>query len=343
MIKAGIINVTGYAGMELARILSRHPNVEVTSVTGRSSVGKHLPDLLPHLTSMNLTITEYVEESVDIVFSALPSGASASTIAPLIENGIRTIDIASDFRLTNPSEFKRAYQITHPAPHLLQNVVYGLPEIHKSEVKEAQLVANPGCFPTAAILALAPAIKSKLITDDIIVDAKTGISGAGRGGLETKTVNHFAEANENTFAYGLDGHAHQPEITQELETLQKNSNLEITFVPHRIPMTRGILATCYGVLNTNRISNKEINGIYREFYKSEPFVNVISSSPQTKQTLGSNVCLIYPMIDTRTRRLIIISCIDNLVKGAAGQAIQNMNLMFQFEETDGLQQLPLYP
>ena len=341
--KVGIINVTGYAGMELARILYRHPNVEITSVTGRSAAGKRLPEVVPHLWRLDLPITRSLEGSVDVVFSSLPSGASAETLAPLIESGVRTVDISADFRLHDPKEFKRAYSIDHPASHMLEKAVYGLPEIHRESVKGANLIANPGCYAEAAILALAPAVREGLIVDDVVVDAKSGISGAGRGGQATNPMDHFAEANENVVAYGLDGHGHQPEIAQELAELRASESARVTFVPHRVPMTRGILATCYGRLQDETISKQAVREMYREFYATEPFVRVTDTPPQTKQTTGSNLCLVYPTVDERTGRLIVVSCLDNLVKGAAGQAVQNMNLMAGLPEDEGLQQLALYP
>ena len=341
--KVGIINVTGYAGMELARILYRHPNADITSVTGRSAAGKRLAEVIPHLWRLDLPITRSLEGSVDIVFSSLPSGASAETLAPLIESGVRIVDISADFRLHDPKEFKRAYKIDHPASHLLEKAVYGLPEIHRQSIKGANLIANPGCYPEAAILALAPAVREGLIVDDVVVDAKSGISGAGRGGQATNPMDHFAEANENVVAYGLDGHGHQPEIAQELAELRASESARVTFVPHRVPMTRGILATCYARLQDETIRKQAVREMYREFYATEPFVRVTDTPPQTKQTTGSNLCLVYPTVDERTGRLIVVSCLDNLVKGAAGQAVQNMNLMAGLPEDEGLQQLTLYP
>ena len=341
--KVGIVNVTGYAGSELARILYRHPDVEITSVTGRSAAGRRLPEVLPHLWRLDLPVTSSVEDSVDFVFSALPSGASAEALAPLVDRNVSAVDIAADFRLHDPSEFKRAYNTDHPAPHLLDKAVYGLPEIHKEGIKDAKLVANPGCYPEAAILALAPAAREGLITDDVVVDAKSGISGAGRGGLATNSMDHFAEANENVVAYGLDGHGHQPEIAQELAELREATSARVTFVPHRVPMTRGILATCYAPLQRDGLDKRAVREIYQEFYGDAPFVHVSDTPPQTKQTTGSNMCLVYPTVDHRTGRLIVISCLDNLVKGAAGQAVQNMNLMCSFPETEALDALAVYP
>ena len=341
--KAGIINVTGYAGSELARLLWLHPEVELVSVTGRSAAGKRLPDVLPHLWDIDLQVTESIGNSIDIAFSALPSGASAEVLAPMVESGVKAIDIAADFRLHSPEAYRKAYKNTHPAPQLLANAVYGLPEIHRNEIKGASLVANPGCFPEAAILALAPAVRLGLVGNDIIVDAKSGISGAGRGGLSTNIMDLFAEANDNVMAYGLDGHGHQPEIAQELAELRKASNARVTFTPHRVPMTRGILATCYAPLVDPNMTKESVREAYQEFYKDEPFVRVTNQPPQTKQTTGSNMCLVYPAVDVQAGRLVVVSCLDNLMKGAAGQAVQNMNLMFGLPETSGPNHIALYP
>ncbi len=341
--KAGIINVTGYAGSELARLLWHHPDVELVSVTGRSAAGKRLPEVLPHLWEIDLPITESIDGSVDIAFSALPSGASAEALAPLVESGVKAVDIAADFRLHDAEAFKQAFNTDHPAPHLLEKAVYGLPELHRKEIRGSALVANPGCYPEAAILALAPAVREGIVADDIIVDAKSGISGAGRGGLATSIIDHFAEANENVVAYGLDGHGHQPEIAQELAELREASSANVTFVPHRIPMTRGILATCYAPLLDKGLGKKAVREMYQEFYRDEPYVRVTDMPPQTKQTTGSNMCLVYPTVDERAGRLIVVSCLDNLIKGAAGQAVQNMNLMFGLPETAGPDHLPMYP
>ena len=341
--KVGILNVTGYAGAELVRILYRHPEAEITSVTGRSAAGKRLPEVLPHLWPVDLPITTSVEGSVDVVFSTLPSGASAEALAPMIDSGVMAVDIAADFRLHDRAEFKRAHDIDHPASHLLEKAVYGLPEIHRELIRPASLVANPGCYPAAAILALAPAIREGLVVDDIVIDAKSGISGAGRGGLATSSMDHFAEADENVVAYGLDGHSHQPEIAQELAELREAASARVTFVPHRVPMTRGILATCYARLQDETIGKETVRNIYREFYADEPFVRVTDTPPHTKHTTGSNLCLVHATVDERAGRLVVVSCLDNLVKGAAGQAVQNMNLMFGLAEDEGLGQLALYP
>ena len=341
--KVGIINVTGYAGSELARILYRHPEVQITSVTGRSAAGKRLPEAMPHLWQIDLPITSAIEEPVDVVFSALPSGASAEALAPLVERGVKAIDIAADFRIRDPKIFSMAYNVDHPAPQLLGSAVYGLPEIHREAIKNTNLVANPGCYPEASILALAPAIREGLVVNDIIIDAKSGISGAGRGGQSTNIMDQYSEANENVIAYGLNGHGHQPEIAQELADLREADTTKVTFVPHRIPMTRGILATCYAPLNDESMSKQAIWDVYNEFYRDEPFVKVTPEPPQTKHTLGSNFCLVHPTVDVEAGRLIVVSCLDNLVKGAAGQAVQNMNLMYGLPENMSLESLAVYP
>lgn len=244
-IKAGIINVTGYAGIELARILYLHPYVELVSVTGRSAAGKQLGEVFPHLAGIGLTITAELDTKVDVVFSAMTHKASAEVIIPLLGKGIRVIDMSADFRLKDAALYPQWYDFTHPAPDLLKTAAFGLPELHRKKIVSADLVANPGCYPTSAILALAPAVKMGLVEPDVIVDSKSGASGAGR----TLTLpTHFCEASDNVRAYGIAGHRHLPEIVQELDMLNPAINISITFVPHVVPMTRGILSTCYAKL-----------------------------------------------------------------------------------------------
>ena len=343
--KVGIINVTGYAGMELARILLRHPEAEITSITGRSMAGKDIGEVFPHLAELDMTITEDITESVDVVFSALPHAASAERLAPLIRDGVKAVDISADFRLKDLDEYEAWYGTAHPCPELLEEAVYGLPELHREEIEKTSIVGNPGCYPSASILALAPALKAGIIEPDIIIDAKSGVSGAGRGfSLNT----HYSEVNESVKAYGVDGHRHLPEIAQELSLLSSNGKVNLTFMPHLIPMTRGIFASCYAPLKEGAISSGEdaigeVKELYNEFYKNEPFAKVVTAPPATKHTLGNNDCVIYPTVDTRTNRLVVFSCLDNLVKGAAGQAVQNMNLMFDLPEDEGLRHVALYP
>jgi N-acetyl-gamma-glutamyl-phosphate reductase len=343
--KIGIINVTGYAGIELARILHRHPEAEVVSVTGRSAAGESLGDTLPHLARLGMTIEPEITRSVDIVFSALPQIASAEACVPFVRDGVKVVDISADFRLHDPAEYLTWYGKEHPAPDLLETSVYGLPELDRQGVIDASLIANPGCYANCALLALAPVVAAGLITDRIIVDAKSGVSGAGRG---LSMTTHFSEVNENVFAYAVDGHRHLPEITQELKRLRPGFDPQLTFVPHLIPMTRGIHDSVYadfvdGAFASPEAARGGVREVYREYYRDQPFVHVVDAPPQTKQTWGNNDCLIDPVVDVRTGRLTVFAVLDNLVKGAAGQAVQNMNLMFGLPETTGLEQLAIYP
>ncbi len=337
--KVGIINVTGYAGVELARLLYQHPEVELVSVTGRSAAGQRLGEVFPHLAGIDLDIKAELGK-VDLAFSAMPHQASAAEVIPLLKQGTKVVDISADFRLKDAAQYGQWYGSAHPAPELLKQAVYGLPELYRSQVASTQLVANPGCYPTGAILALAPAVRAGLIEPDIIIDSKSGLSGAGRS---LSRQAHFSEADEDVAAYALEGHRHLPEIVQELNLLSAQKPLSITFVPHLIPMTRGILTTCYASLAAGKTGKKELSRIYGDFYKDEPFVRVVDSPPHTKHIWGNNMCLVHPTIDTRTGRLVVISAIDNLVKGAAGQAAQNMNLMLGLPETTGLEALAIYP
>lgn len=343
MVRAGIINVTGYIGAEAARILAGHPDVDLASVTGRSAAGKALGEVFPHLAALGLTVQSELGD-VDVVFSALPHAASAEALLPYIRRGVPVIDLSADFRLKDAAEYEAWYKVAHPAPELLATAVYGLPELHRDRLRGATLVAAPGCYPTGALLALAPAFREGIIEGDIIVDAKSGISGAGRSlGL----TYHFPEANDGVSAYGLDGHRHQPEITQELALLREGPSPRVTFVPHLIPMSRGILTTCYAPLAPGRLTpgreKEEVRRLYEDFYANEPFVAVVAAPPQTKQTAGANRCLVYPTVDSRAGRIIVVAAHDNLVKGGAGQAVQCMNLMFGLPETAGLTPLGLYP
>ncbi|MFC2034296.1 N-acetyl-gamma-glutamyl-phosphate reductase [Chloroflexota bacterium] len=343
-IKAGIINVTGYAGIELARLIYQHPQLELTSVTGRSAAGQKLTAIFPHLVNLDLMIESELGE-VDVAFSAMPHKESAKEIIPLVEKGIKVVDISADFRLKDAGDYPSWYGFKHPAPELLKQAVYGLPELYASQIASTRLVANPGCYPTGAILALAPAVKAGLIKPDVIIDSKSGISGAGR------TLNlhtHYAEANEDVTAYALDGHRHLPEIIQELKQLHPEKSLSVTFTPHLIPMTRGILTTAYATLLKDKVPNnkkgrEEIMNLYLDFYKDKPFIRIIETPPHTKHTWGNNLCFIHPTIDRSGDKLIVISSIDNLVKGAAGQAIQNMNIMLGLPETTGLKAAAVYP
>jgi len=340
-IKAGIINVTGYIGAELARLLCQHPQVKLVTITGRSAAGQKLGDVFPSFTGTGHIIESELDSEVDIAFSAMPHKSSVDVVPSLLKKGIRVVDASADFRLKNADKYLKWYGFTHPSPELLRGSVFGLPELHREKIVSASLVANPGCYSTSALLALAPVVKEGLIQPDIVVDSKSGISGAGR---TLSLTAHYSEANENICAYSLYGHRHLPEIEQELKALNPSFSPSITFVPHLVPMTRGILSTCYAKLADNhRLTADSLKQLYREFYKHANFVQITTNPPHTKYARGTNLCLIYPTIDSKTARFIVISCLDNLVKGGAGQAVQNMNLMFGLPETTGLEALAIYP
>jgi N-acetyl-gamma-glutamyl-phosphate reductase len=339
MTRVGIINVTGYAGSELARILHNHPEVDLVSVTGRSSAGKQLSEVFPHLRTASMEITPEIEGSVDLVFSALPHAASAEKLKPFIDDGIPAVDISADFRLKDLATYESWYKVEHPCPNYIESAVYGLPELHRSELKKTKLVANPGCYPTGTVLGMAPAMRAGIVQTDVISDCKSGISGAGRS---AKMEYGFSELNDNMSAYGLGGHRHQPEMAQELSGVSANGPVNVTFVPHLAPMTRGILGTHYAKL-TREVTQAEVTELYKSFYADEPFVHVVPAPPATKETWGSNDCLVYPYVRVETNTLIVVTALDNLVKGAAGAGVQNMNIMLGLEEMLGLEGLPVYP
>ena len=345
-VRAGIINVTGYAGAELARLLYQHTQVDLISVTGRSAAGQKLGQLFPHLADVDLGITSDITGNVDVVFSALPHAASAERVEKSLEQDVKVVDLSADFRLKDINEYQAWYGKEHPCPKYMNQAVYGLPELHRNEIALSNLIAVPGCYSTAAILALIPAISCGVIEPDIIIDAKSGISGTGRS---LSLMSHYSEVNDNLMAYSVDGHRHMPEITQELKKFDCFGKSKITLLTHLVPMTRGILASCYAPLKTDITLDAGlalrdyVMDVYKNFYRDEPFVKVVDTPPMTKHTIGSNNCVIYPTVDVRTDRLIVISCIDNLLKGAAGQAVQNMNIMFGMPETNGLESLPCYP
>ena len=340
MVRVGIINVTGYMGAEAARILHGHPEVELTSVTGRSEAGKPLGEVFPHLAPLNLQVEEELGD-VDAIISALPHGASAERLQPYIESGMPVVDLSSDFRLKDVKQYER-FRGPHPAPQLLDQAVFGIPELHRDELSKTKLVANAGCHAAAAILGLAPAVQAGLVATDIVVDSKTGLSGAGRS---LTLDSHFSEANESVSAYGFDGHYQQPEMTQELGALWEAPPPKIAFVPHLVPITRGILATAYAAPRdgANGTPTGKLRKLYQEFYADAPFVHVADAPPSTKQTVGSNHCLIYPTFDEDSGRYIIVSCLDNLGKGGAAGGVQCLNLMLGLPEIAGLESLALYP
>jgi N-acetyl-gamma-glutamyl-phosphate reductase len=352
MISTSIVNVTSYTGLELLRLLAQHPSFSITSVTARSNAGKTLAEVFPRLQGSELAqliITEEPEQT-ELAFICLPHAAAAASAVKLLQRGTKVVDLSADFRLRDPAQYETWYKHTHPAPALLETAIYGLCERNRSRIEGASLVANPGCYATTAILALIPALASGIIGHDIIIDAKSGASGAGRSPTQG---THYSDMNEDVSAYSVTGHRHLPEITQELEAAAReagnpvDNRLRITFIPHLMPMTRGILATCYADLKRDAphtiSTTAEAHALYEEFYVNEPFIRVVSEPPHTKWTYGSNLCLIYPMVDTRTGRLLVIACLDNLVKGAAGQALQNANRLFGLPETTGLPLMALYP
>lgn len=342
---AGILNVTGYVGAELARLLHNHPHVRIVGVTGRSLAGKRLPEVWPHLFALDLPITETLPEGCDVVFSALPHAAAAETLAPYIRAGIPVVDVSADFRIKDRPTYEATYKTTHPAPDLLPQAVFGLPELHRDELRETRLAAAPGCHSSGVILALAPLVALGLIEPGVVADTKTGLSGAGRAlGL---TV-HFSEADENVAPYGLDGHRHVPEMTQELGFAASGSYPgsppAITFVPHYTPMTRGILSTCYADLKPGtQLDRDRLLAIYREYYQEAPFVHISDTPPSTKAVAGTNYCVIHPSLNLQTGKVVVSSALDNLGKGASGAAVQCMNLMRGYEETAGLRALGLFP
>ena len=350
-LRVGIIGATGYVGAELIRLLARHPNVDLVGLAGRDRHDDPVANHHPHLGSIGLQVGTELPE-VDAAFLALPHGAAAGIVPDLVANGTAVIDLGPDFRLRDPADYPRWYDFDHPRPDLLEQAVYGLPELHRDELvaladAQTAIVGSPGCYPTATLLALAPLARAGLI-GDLVVDAKSGVSGAGR---DPKPEMMFGEVNESVKAYGLGGHRHVAEIEQELAAIANREGLDpganpgaiaIDFLPHLVPMTRGILSTNH-VRPTRPITQQELDELYAKAYADEPFVGVGGHPPATKHTTGSNHVLVHVRLDERIGRIIAIGVEDNLVKGAAGQAVQAFNLVHGLPETAGLDQLPLAP
>ncbi|WP_310550746.1 N-acetyl-gamma-glutamyl-phosphate reductase [Paenibacillus glufosinatiresistens] len=344
--RVAIVGSTGYGGVELIRLLQNHPKAEITSVISSSSAGAALEEGFPHLTGVMDRPLDGVDakemaQRADVVFAATPSGVSAKLVPGLLAEGLKVIDLSGDFRLKDGAEYEQWYK--HPAPpaELLEQAVYGLCEVFGDRVKEAGFISNPGCYPTATLLGLIPALQAGWIDPgSLIIDAKSGVSGAGRG---TSLQVHYAEINENFKAYKLNKHQHIPEIEQALGEIA-GEPVTVTFTTQLVPMTRGIMATCYAKMKRN-YSEQEFIDLYRNYYTGRPFVRIRGAGiwPATKEVAGSNYCDIGFAADPRTGRITIVSVIDNLVKGAAGQAIQNLNLMMGWEETLGLGCTPVYP
>lgn len=344
--RVGIIGVTGYTGNELLRLLLPHTGVKVTYITSHSFAGEPLDRVHPHfrgitnLRCSSFSLDEAVEKT-DLIFSALPHGESMEVVPQLYGSGIKVIDLSADFRLTEESLYREWYGKEHRAAHLLGKAVYGLPELYREEIKGSILVANPGCYPTSVILGLAPLAAQRLLEPDtLVVDSKSGTSGAGK--VPSQGL-HFTECTENFRAYKVASHQHTPEMEQELGRLF-GQQFNFIFVPHLVPMIRGILSTMYLRIKAD-LSENELWNIYRDFYEREKFVRLLPLSmfPETRNVYGCNYCDLALQWDRRTGRLIILSALDNLVKGAAGQAIQNMNLMLGLPEEQGLEAVPLRP
>jgi N-acetyl-gamma-glutamyl-phosphate reductase len=335
MIRVAILGASGYSALELMRILLRHPEVKITALTTRQTESKAVGEVHPSLAGrLDLRLENlspgHVAERADCVFCCLPHGASAAAVAELLPRGKKVIDLSADYRLNDAAEYKKWYGLEHPDPKRMAETVYGLPELYRDQIKEASLVANPGCYPTSAILALAPLLKAGAISlNGIIIDSKSGVSGAGR---EPKAHLHFPECNESVSAYGVGTHRHMPEIDQILSDVAAKS-VRVVFTPHLIPMDRGILSTCYAE-PSREIDDAALLDIMKKFYANEPFVRVSGSLPATKQVSGTNFCDIA--VRSVRGRVVAISAIDNLVKGASGAAVQNFNLMNGFEETTAL-------
>lgn len=343
-IKASVIGASGYGGAEAVRLLTMHPQVEIVHVTAESQQGQRMSDLYPNLHSfvdqvMIAVDAERIGRDSDVTFVSLPSGKAMHLVPTLLPQGSKVIDIAADFRLRDAALYPTWYKVTHSAPEYLVEAVYGLPELHRPAIAKTRLLANPGCYPAASLLAVLPLLRAGAVqTTGIMIDAKSGVSGAGRGGGGFG----FSETNENVRAYSVTGHNHVAEIEQELSSVAR-SPVHVVFTPHLIPMTRGIFATVYAPL-AGPLSEAEALDLYEETYKGEPFIRVLRDTlPQTKATLGSNYCDVTVRIDTRTSTAIALAAIDNLGRGAAGQAVQNMNLMFGLPETTGLQFPGLFP
>ncbi len=342
MKKIGIVGATGYTGVELLRLLVTHPEVEITYVTSRSNAGTRVDAMFPNLRGfIDLNFSDPDVDALaacDLVFFATPNGVAMNHVPALLKAGVKVIDLAADFRIKDVQLWSKWYGMEHACPELLETAVYGLPEINREQLKTANLVANPGCYPTAVTLGLLPLIESNVIDlETIIADTKSGVSGAGKG---ANVATLYSEMGESFKAYNVMGHRHQPEIAQTFSVLA-DTKIDLTFVPHLLPMIRGIHATLYA----KQIENIDLQGLFEARYADEPFVDVMpeGSHPETRSVKTSNMCRIAIHKPSEGPQLVILSVIDNLVKGAAGQAIQNMNLMLGISETTALNQPALLP
>lgn len=345
MIRVGILGVTGYAGIELFRLLTNHPNVQVTMLVSGSNVGQKISDLYPNFKNVcDMQLEELnadvVSQKCDVVFTSLPHGQSDEIIASLYQTGVKIIDLSGDYRYDDVEVYEKWYNTEHHNKELLKKSVYGMCELYKEKIKSARLIGNPGCYTTASILGAAPLIKSGFVSiENIIIDAKSGVTGAGKG---LHRDYHFCECTENTKAYKIATHRHTSEIEQEYSKFA-GQPVMISFTPHLIPQKRGIYATIYMNL-TDNYTDEQLLEAYREFYKDCPFVRIYKEGelPESNHVNGSNYIDIGLKVDKRLKRVVVVSAIDNLIKGAAGQAIQNMNIMFGFDETAGLTNVAFY-
>ncbi|MBE7029827.1 MAG: N-acetyl-gamma-glutamyl-phosphate reductase [Ruminococcaceae bacterium] len=344
MIRVGVLGATGYAGIETVRLLCGHPEVEITRVVSKSFVGKKISEVYPSLTNvLDLVCCDLDPEDIaaacDVVFTALPHGASKTVIPDLYERGLTVIDLSGDFRYNSVEVYEKWYGEPHSAPELLKQSVYGLCELHRDQIKGTRLIGNPGCYTTCSILPLYPLLKKGIVdTKNIIIDAKSGVSGAGRS---TNLDISFCECTENMKAYKIATHRHTSEIEQELSEAA-GTDVMVSFTPHLIPLKRGILSTCYANL-LGEHTYEEILALYREFYKGEHFIRIMDGIlPETNHVAGSNFVDIGFRIDERLNRIVVVSAIDNLIKGAAGQAVQNLNIRFGLPETTGLSNAGYY-
>ena len=341
--QTAIVGATGFTGIELTRILSQHPRVELAALTSESKAGQDYASLFPQFRGLlNQTLISYEDlnpSTLDIVFLALPHRVSMSWVKAHLDWDIPIIDLSGDFRLDDAESYKEWYDKTHVLPDRVGEAAYGLPELHEEAIAKADLIANPGCFPTASILPLAPLMEAGWVDPNMcIIDAKTGVTGAG---AKSKPVNHFSSVHDNFKAYGVKTHRHSIEIQQQLNRVGK-TEFSIQFTPHLLPIDRGILSTCY-TRPTQSVSDEKLYDLYRDFYQNQPFIRLVDQPPSLKQVRSSNFCDIYLTFDERTGHVISMGAIDNLVKGAAGQAVHNMNLRLGLSPTDGLQIVPLQP
>lgn len=346
MIKVGIVGGTGYTGVELLRLLAQHPQVELRVITSRSEAGMPVSDMFPNLRGhCDLKFSEPDLDTLaacDVVFFATPHGVAMKTAPDLIARGVRVIDLGADFRIKDIPVWEQWYGMEHTCPDLVQQAVYGLPELNREAIAKAQLVGCAGCYPTATQLGFMPLLQAGLIKrDHLIADCKSGVSGAGR---KAKVGSLFSEVNDSFSAYGASGHRHLPEIKAGLTQMAGNATVGLTFTPHLVPMTRGIHATLYSVLAEPQ-SIEQLQSVFEQCYADEPFVDVLpaGSHPQTRTVKGSNMCRISVHQQPDSDTVIVLSVIDNLVKGASGQAVQVMNIMFDLNETMGLEQVALLP